>query len=283
MAAKEFSNSATTAGWFADPPSRGSWNMALDEALAQACIDGGAPVVRFYQWQEPTLSLGYFQRYEDRFDHVDSAQCAVVRRTTGGGAILHDQELTYSCIVPRSHPLSRRAGDLYRAVHTSIIDVLAEFGLKAQFFSGNEGIAISALASTAHMLGCGTAAEKDNRASSARSTEVPFLCFQRRTAGDVLLGEWKIAGSAQRRLRRAVLQHGSILLSRSPFAPELPGICDLASIALDAAEFARRLRAALSSRLGWECSFQPPGANIQQLASEIEAAKFATDGWLRAR
>ena len=83
-----------------DPPAPGAWNMAVDEALFEQAAKFGTPTLRFYQWSEPTLSLGYFQNYDDRRSHAASLGTAAVRRTTGGGAILHDQELTYSLVWP---------------------------------------------------------------------------------------------------------------------------------------------------------------------------------------
>ena len=251
--------------WFYDLPARGSWNMALDEALLHRAAAGAPPVLRFYEWAEPTLSLGYFQRYVDRGFHPTSVSCAVVRRATGGGAILHDQELTYSCVLPAGHPLGRRANDLYHAVHTSIVAVLAEFGLTANLVECADQSPLTA--------GCGT---------RNRDTE-PFLCFARRTPGDVLLDGWKIAGSAQRRHHGAALQHGSILFERSRFAPELPGIQDLASATFDRNDFASHLRNNLSRRIGIEFTHEPPSAELTAEAAAIEAFKFATDHWLGLR
>jgi lipoate-protein ligase A len=239
--------------------------MALDEALLHRAAAGALPVLRFYEWAEPTLSLGYFQRYADRTGHSPSAGCAIVRRATGGGAILHDRELTYSVVLPPGHPLGRRATDLYHAVHTSIVAVLAEFGLTANLVE----CAYESLATT----GCGT---------RTQATE-PFLCFERRTPGDVLLEGWKIAGSAQRRHRGAVLQHGSILFERSAFAPELPGLQDLATARLDRSEFASRLRDTLSRTLIMDFAFEPPSPDLTTEATAIEESKFAADHWLRLR
>jgi lipoate-protein ligase A len=222
-------------------------------------------VLRFYEWQEPTLSLGYFQRYADWVCHSASAGCAVVRRATGGGAILHDRELTYSCVLPPGHSLGRHAADLYNAIHDSIVAVLAEHGLTANV--------VACGGQSSSVAGCGA------RATNAE----PFLCFARRTPGDVLLDGWKIAGSAQRRQRGAVLQHGSILFERSAFAPELPGIQDLTSIRLDRSDFARRLQNALSLRLGTGLTFEPPTSDLLNEAAAIEVSKFVTDHWLRLR
>ena len=74
--------------------------MAVDETLLFDAAENGTATLRFYSWDEPTLSLGYFQRYADREQHTASRTCAVVRRQTGGGAILHDRELTYSLALP---------------------------------------------------------------------------------------------------------------------------------------------------------------------------------------
>ncbi len=79
-----------------DPPATGPWNMAIDEVLAHSAAERGVNTLRFYSWDPPTLSLGYFQRATDRQTHISSSTCAWVRRTSGGGAILHDRELTYS-------------------------------------------------------------------------------------------------------------------------------------------------------------------------------------------
>src|SRR4051812_39572627 len=88
-----------------DAPADGAWNMALDEALLHAAESDGTATLRFYGWREPTLSLGYFQKHVDRALHSASENCTLVRRTSGGGAILHDRELTYSIALPKSHRL----------------------------------------------------------------------------------------------------------------------------------------------------------------------------------
>ena len=90
-----------------DPPLRGPWNMAVDEALLADDVETDAATLRFYRWSEPTLSLGYFQSYADRELHAASRGCAVVRRQSGGGAILHDRELTYSLVLPPTNPLAQ--------------------------------------------------------------------------------------------------------------------------------------------------------------------------------
>src|SRR4051812_36941289 len=83
-----------------DPPAEGAWNMAVDEALGEAAAETKIATLRFYGWSRPTLSLGYFQKHDERVAHVGSAGCELVRRASGGGAIVHDRELTYSLALP---------------------------------------------------------------------------------------------------------------------------------------------------------------------------------------
>ena len=112
-----------------DPPGSGAWNMAVDETLLEWAAECGGCAWRFYQWSEPTLSLGYFQAFDAEKSCVPFS--AIVRRLTGGGAILHDRELTYSLVVPAGHALAARRETLYDAVHRSLIETLAGFGVTA--------------------------------------------------------------------------------------------------------------------------------------------------------
>ena len=210
-----------------DPPQSGPWNMAVDEVLLMDAVENGVATLRFYQWSEPTLSLGYFQHYADREQHAASRDCIVVRRQTGGGAILHDRELTYSFALPGNIPLARQAADLYATVHNNFIAALA----------ANQPAATAT--STLRIRG-----DQPSPVTDSPSAE-PFLCFQRRSPGDVILLQpsqtdtksptiasdpgtgWKVLGSAQRRHRGAILQHGSLLIDASPAAPELPGLQNL--------------------------------------------------------
>lgn len=184
-----------------DEPADGAWNMAVDEVLLARAAREGEWTLRFYGWREATLSLGYFQPAADRDLHQASRHCPLVRRPSGGGAIVHDREITYSLAarIGRSPEASRR---LYRQVHTAIIEVLAPWGVQACLCDG----------------------------PTRPAGREPFLCFQRRAEGDVLLGDAKIVGSAQRRRDDALLQHGCLLLAASPAAPELPGVASLTAL-----------------------------------------------------
>ncbi len=143
--------------------------MALDEALAEWSGQSGSAVLRFYAWQPATLSLGYFQPYAERLRHEPSRQVAVVRRASGGGAILHDDEVTYSLALPGEHALAEDTSWLYTAVHEALIDALAAGGVPARL-----------------------AGASDFRSPGGE----PFLCFLRRAAVDVVAGQEKICGSA---------------------------------------------------------------------------------------
>lgn len=168
--------------------------MAVDEALLERA-EAGVAVVRTYEWVEPTLSLGYFQRLADARAEERFRDVTIVRRPTGGGALWHHWEITYAIILPRDHDLARRHSDLYDAVHLEIAHGLSETGARRRGAVGLMG-------------------------------RRPFLCFSDQDPADVLVGRWKVVGSAQRRRAGAVLQHGSVLLARSDTTPELPGLAE---------------------------------------------------------
>jgi len=106
-----------------------------------------------------------------------------------------------------------------------------------------------------------------------------FLCFQRRAEGDVLLGDAKIAGSAQRRRKRTLLQHGSVLLERSMRSPELSGIEELAGIRIDALELAKRWADRVTHQLGLSLTSAQPTGGETQLAARLCREKFAGAHW----
>ena len=171
-----------------DPPMAGAWNMAVDEVLLDGVAAGSAPpTVGFYEWAPPCLSLGYFQAFEV----VDVAGCRrlgvdVVRRPTGGRAILHDRELTYSVALPL-----RLLGD--------------ERGVLPSYHR----ISL-ALAGGLQRLGVPAVLAPEPAAQSGRDHGP--VCFDRPSAHEILLGGRKLVGSAQVRRATAILQHGSILI-----------------------------------------------------------------------
>jgi lipoate-protein ligase A len=160
--------------------------MAADEALLDAVADGATPALRLYRWSPPAISLGHFQPDDD----VDRDACErlgveVVRRPTGGQGLLHGSDLTYAVVMPR--PAGADGG------------VDAVYGLLAgALIAGLAGVGVDA-----------TIARHDGPAGP--------VCFAGQQGADLRVGDRKLCGSAQVRRRGAVLQHGSILLSRLPF------------------------------------------------------------------
>jgi lipoate-protein ligase A len=239
-----------------DPPGGGAWNMAVDEHLLGWTAENGCCCWRFYRWEEPTLSLGYFQQCAEREGHDASRECPVVRRASGGGAIVHDRELTYSLTVPAEHPLARRRQWTYEAIHQTLIAVLSPWGIQARLYGIPEG------------------GEKKSR---------EFLCFNRRSSGDVVVGGVKVAGSAQRRAAEAVLQHGSVLLHRSLAAPELAGVDETsgAIIEPDVLMLAWQQRLAEVLRFQWyqDCLSMEEKDNVARIVAE----KFGNASWTEKR
>ena len=160
--------------------------MGLDEALLER--PETPPTLRFYTWSPDTLSLGYFQRWRD-VPNASSAG-AVVRRITGGGAIHHTGELTFSIVLARDHPLYRGpVRDSYARVHDAIAATLGTLGVSAERRGAAE--VLSDVAETG-------------------------MCFHESTPLDLVWLDRKGVGSAQRRRSNRVLHHGSIKLSPTP-------------------------------------------------------------------
>ena len=176
----------------------GAWNMAVDEALLESAIADGVATLRWYQWYEPTVSLGYFQKSAELANDALLSKLPFVRRLTGGGAILHDDELTYSVALPACQKMFEQPEQLYDIIHQSIVFGLREMGFPVSF-----------------------------RGQTIKRADEPLLCFLRQDSHDLTLGGSKVLGSAQRRRRGAILQHGSLILRASSLATHLPGLADL--------------------------------------------------------
>lgn len=241
-----------------DEPRRGSLNMALDEALVESVSRTGVPCWRFYFWDAPTVSLGYFQSHQERLGHESSADCHWIRRSTGGGAIVHDRELTYSLVVPLGQAPFSDHRRLVDEVHGALIEQLSEAGIVARQHGASD------------------------QAVNEPVNE-PFLCFQRRTAADVVCGGSKVAGSAQRKQRTVLLQHGSVLLRASSVAPELLGVGDVAGVDLDVTWLA----AGWTGRLGelWQLTWMQSVFEKVEIAvaSGLESIKYANPVWNEKR
>jgi lipoate-protein ligase A len=247
-----------------DSPQDGAWNMAVDEALLDDAAERGMATLRFYQWREPTLSLGYFQSYGERQTHAASQGAAVVRRLSGGGALMHDREVTYSLCLPATHPRAREAPALYELVHRALIGVLGEWDLEAALYREDD--------------------------SAIDHAEEPFLCFARRTSADVVLRSnglastsAKIVGSAQRRRRGAVLQHGAVLLGASRYAPELAGIGDLTGTTLTPHSLTEPWGDALAAALNIQLTTADSERDLHMQAQRLLLEKYSSPAWTERR
>ena len=183
-------------------------NMAIDEVLFETA---SAPAIRFYRWDHPALSFGYF----GKFAEVAGEQRDVVRRWTGGGIVFHGEDLTYSIVIPASDPaFSASSMSIYEQTHAAIRAALASTG-------------------------------RDARLADSAAPKISDSCFANAVRADVLLNGQKIAGAAQRRARRGLLQQGSIQGVdlrpdfESDFAARLSPICgerELDDVVLDRAQ-----------------------------------------------
>jgi lipoate-protein ligase A len=154
-------------------------NMALDEALLLTAAARGRPLLRFYEWDRPAVTIGYVQRFD-----AAPAGFAVVRRPTGGGVVYHDHDLTYTVVVPEGHWLT----DLdrmrsYRSLNRSVQAGLGRCRLTASL----------AASDIPHQV-----------------DRMTMVCFRNPTRYDVLLSGRKVAGSAQRRTAEGLLHQGSL-------------------------------------------------------------------------
>ena len=168
------------------PPAPGAWNMAVDEALMEGVRAGDEPALRFYRWEPACLSLGRNQPAAGEYDadEIRARGIDVVRRPTGGRAVLHSRELTYSVVMPDGRLGAPR--EAYAAINRGLVAGLRDLGVEVGLSAGGEGRA-----------------------------PVPSLapCFREPAVGEVVAGGRKLVGSAQYREGGVTLQHGSLLLA----------------------------------------------------------------------
>lgn len=172
------------------PPAPGAWNMAIDEAILEAIGAGAAPpTLRLYAWEPACLSLGYAQPFAD-VDHQKLAEhnWDIVRRATGGRAILHTDELTYSVTGPQDDPqLTGGVLESYRRLSQALLLALQILGLPAE------------------ALPQPTPPAGNNRPKEP-------VCFEVPSNYEITVYGKKLVGSAQARKKAGVLQHGTLPL-----------------------------------------------------------------------
>jgi lipoate-protein ligase A len=171
------------------PPAHGAWNMAMDEAILEAVGHGKSlPTLRLYAWEPACLSLGYAQPFTDvDIPRLQIRGWELVRRPTGGRAVLHTDELTYSVIAQLNEP--RVTGTVLESYHR-----LA-----------------GALVKALNLLGMQV--EIDESSSTVHNSVANPVCFEVPSTYEITVGGRKLIGSAQARRREGVLQHGSLPLT----------------------------------------------------------------------
>ncbi|MER1984859.1 MAG: biotin/lipoate A/B protein ligase family protein [Solibacillus sp.] len=262
-------------------PSRPSFNMALDEALLDWHSAGMIPpVIRFYEWNPATLSIGYFQRAEKDIDleKVRAQGMGFVRRPTGGRAVLHDRELTYSVIVSEDYPdMPKTVTEAYRVISEGLLLGFQKLGLEAYFSVPDTD----------------EAREDLKKPKSA-------VCFDAPSWYELVVEGRKVAGSAQTRQKGVILQHGAILIdldeekllsvfrfdsdeAKEAMRRKLPekavAINDLAKREVSVAECVEAFREGFGEALAIELI--PYELTNEQLAyvEEIERTKYQSDEW----
>lgn len=253
-------------------PLDGPTNMAVDETLLRRrVVESGPPTVRFYGWRPATVSLGYAQPLDETVDRARCSQLGIglVRRPTGGSAILHegpDREVTYSVVA--------RGGDFPGAD-----DVLETYRVIGQGLATGLGR-------------LGVAAELAPLVRGRREAGgPPTFCFRRTGTYEIAVGGKKLVGSAQRRQRGALLQHGSVVLGTDPArlravfpaeADPTAGMTTLADVlgtpvAFDAV--AAALTGGLAVALG--ATLEPAGLSPDEtaLVESLVAGKYGTEDW----
>ena len=179
------------------PPSNGAWNMAVDESILEHIHRGESlPTLRLYSWNPPCLSLGHAQSFADvDMERVNAHGWEVVRRVTGGRAILHTDELTYSVTGGPEEPvLAGGVLESYSRIAQALLFAIRELGLPVEM--------------------------KEHITEPAALNLNP-VCFEVPSTYEITVNGKKLIGSAQARKKEGVLQHGSL-----PLTGDLTRICD---------------------------------------------------------
>ncbi|AKF95232.1 octanoyltransferase LipM [Brevibacillus halotolerans] len=263
------------------PPMSPEMNMAIDEAILTLHSQGKVPpTVRFYTWNPATLSIGYFQKMEKEIniDEVKRLGLGLVRRPTGGRAVLHDAELTYSVIVSEDHPqMPKSVTEAYKVISMGLLHGFQKLGLKAE------------------MVSLATEEEKAKYNSPGSSA-----CFDSPSWYELVVEGKKVAGSAQTRQKGVILQHGSILLDMdvdllfslltfpservkermmNSFKQKAVTINEVSSKPISLEEAIEAFYQGFAEGLGIELVPMDLTAEEQQLAKELAENRYSTDEW----
>jgi lipoate-protein ligase A len=165
----------------------GIFNMALDTAIAFEVGNGSSPpTIRFFGWKPYAISLGYNQNFDDiNLEKCKTEGIDIVKRPTGGRAILHSEEVTYSVIMPK---IDASITEIYNVVSFALLNGIRRLGVHAEFEKSQIDF------------------------KSFYKTDVSVVCFSASAKSEIKVKGKKLVGSAQRRFDNYILQHGSILL-----------------------------------------------------------------------
>jgi lipoate-protein ligase A len=211
-------------------------NMAVDEALLAAAGDHGISVLRFYGWTESAATFGYFQRYSEIESLTDLRP--LIRRPTGGGLVPHDSDWTYSVAIPPSHAwFSLKAVESYRRVHEWLRRAFASIRVETTL-------------------------------APCCQKEGPGQCFIGAEQFDLLLGDRKLAGAAQRRTKAGLLIQGSI---------------QLAGLDVDRRDWEGGMRAVASEDWGVEWREFPDVDSLATAAEGLVAEKYGSANFNQRR
>ncbi|HEX7091156.1 MAG TPA: biotin/lipoate A/B protein ligase family protein [Longimicrobiales bacterium] len=275
----------------------GPANMAIDQALLESVQAGGRPALRFYRWRPACLSFGRNQPARGLCDRAAAARRGVdiVRRPTGGLAVLHDRELTYAVALPVGALGTPR--ETYRALNRALMAGLRELGLEAELAPSAPPWAAGALAGAARNHGLSAASQPGAGSADAPAAVATAggalraaapSCFQAPAPGEVVVAGRKLVGSAQRVERRTILQHGSLLLEGDQalvaelLAGPLPPAPATLAAALgrrpDPAELVAALCAGFEAALGIRLAPGELSRAERERAGRL-VAHFSADAW----
>ena len=229
----------------------GPWNMGADHALLESAAAGVASL-RFYGWQEPTLSLGYFQPSVPARAYPRLGELAWLRRPSGGAALVHHHELTYALALPPGAMWQPPGTPWLLRMHTILQSALAGLGVETNL--------------------CDEERKLGN-----------VLCFLHHTPGDLVLAGHKVVGSAQRKQRGALLQHGGVLLARSPHTPDLSGIAEVSGREITAEDLQTAVVGAFRRATGWDLVSATWSEREQATIAARIASRYTHPAWNEKR
>jgi len=238
-----------------DPPLTAEMNMAIDEAIALTFCKQKIPTVRLYQWDAPALTIGSFQEMAPLAPWLQDDQIPIIRRITGGRALLHDQEITYSVVADTDDPVfSGGIKKTFYAIAQGLLAGLNRLGIPAEIFIPKKEIVQS-----------------------------PF-CIQSISWYEIAVSEKKLIGSAQKRWTNHFLQHGSIPLAPSPFAEKLKiktpiHLCELFAQLPDHHEIKHAIRNGFETAFGIQFEEQPLTEEEKKIADRLITEKYGNKEW----